>query len=379
MNIGQDPEAAEYGEADEESKYAYCSQPPRPEPVVEAGIDSDLEAIVVNRTKWVNGTILHYYFFDRPTDGENVTMSNGSVQFRPWTSDQAHKDLVRKAFGLWKALGIGLDFKEVPRREDAEIRIGFMQGDGSWSFLGRDILAHGQNERTMNFGWKLAGRPDGIDTAIHEIGHTLGLPHEHQNPNAGMVWDEERVYAELAKPPNSWPREKTHWNIIRKLAPDTVQGSSWDADSVMHYPFKAGLILRPEKYRTQALEPAGGLSERDRTWIRTFYPPIGNAALPKLKPFASQKLSIKPGEQRDFSVVPTASRNYVFSTFGVADTVMVLFEEVDGELKFVVGDDDSGEGRNSKFQLKLFTGRKYVVRIRLYSAAKSGETAVMMT
>ena len=30
MNIGQDPEAAEYGEADEESKYAYCSQPPAP-------------------------------------------------------------------------------------------------------------------------------------------------------------------------------------------------------------------------------------------------------------------------------------------------------------------------------------------------------------
>ena len=25
-------------------------------------------------------------------------------------------------------------------REDAEIRIGFMQDDGSWSYVGRDIL-----------------------------------------------------------------------------------------------------------------------------------------------------------------------------------------------------------------------------------------------
>ena len=29
------------------------------------------------------------------------------------------------------------------------------------------------------------------DTALHGIGHTLGLPHEHQNPNAGIVWDVE--------------------------------------------------------------------------------------------------------------------------------------------------------------------------------------------
>ena len=42
--------------------------------------------------------------------------------------------------------------------------------------------------------------------------------------------------------PNSWPREKTFWNIIRKIPPDSVQGSSWDPDSIMHYPFEAGLI-----------------------------------------------------------------------------------------------------------------------------------------
>ena len=53
----------------------------------------------------------------------------------------------------------------------------------------------------MNFGWDLT-QPGEIDTAIHEIGHTLGFPHEHQNPHAGIVWDEEAVYAALAQPPN---------------------------------------------------------------------------------------------------------------------------------------------------------------------------------
>jgi hypothetical protein len=68
------------------------------------------------------------------------------------------------------------------------------------------------------------------DTALHGIGHTLGLPHEHQNPNAGIVWDEETVYTSLGGPPNNWPREKTQWNILRKIEPDTVQGSYWDPD-----------------------------------------------------------------------------------------------------------------------------------------------------
>ena len=56
----------------------------------------------------------------------------------------------------------------------------------------------------MNFGWDLTplGRST---TALHEIGHTLGMPHEHQNPFAGIAWDEETVYATSAGRRTSGP------------------------------------------------------------------------------------------------------------------------------------------------------------------------------
>ena len=201
----------------------------------------------------------------------------------------------------WKRVGLGLQFTEVNSRDDAEIRVGFMQGDGAWSYIGRDIIGTGNfgpgpDERTMNFGWNIRGD---IDTPIHEIGHTLGFPHEHQNPNAGIEWNEEAVYADLAGSPNFWPRDKTFRNIIRKLDPAEVAGSQWDPDSIMHYPFKRGLIDKPEEYR-DGLEPAPGLSDRDKTWAAKWYPPL-SPEVPELKVMQSQALQLGPGEQKNFA------------------------------------------------------------------------------
>ena len=55
----------------------------------------------------------------------------------------------------------------------------------SWSYLGRDILSDRiapKHKPTMNFGWDITRD---TDAALHEIGHTLACPHEHQNPNSG--------------------------------------------------------------------------------------------------------------------------------------------------------------------------------------------------
>ncbi len=269
---------------------------------------------------------------------------------------------------------MGIDFKEVNNPSDAEVRIGFVHGEGSWSWLGRRILQEPTSARTMNFGWDLT---NSLDTAIHEIGHTLAMPHEHQNPFAGIVWDEEAVYEALAKPPNSWSRDKTYYNILRKLPDTSVSGSKWDPNSIMHYPFGPGLIKSPTRYFENGLRPDPGLSPADKRWIKKWYPRIG-PRLPELEPFESRRVSLEAGEQVQFRVDPEANRRFHFRTFGSADTVMVLFEQVDGEWRFRAGDDDSGMDYNAKFDVRLYSGRNYRLHVRLYWAGDTGDFGVIM-
>jgi hypothetical protein len=237
------------------------------------------------------------------------------------------------------------------------------------------VLGVTANQRTMSFGWDLT-TPYGHGTARHEIGHTLGLEHEHQNPFAGIVWNEEAVYASLAKPPNSWSRQKTFFNILRKLDPNEVAGSNWDPDSIMEYEFEAGLIKEPARYAT-GLTPPATISALDKQWALKWYPPLGPAAPPALTPFQSVPLSLKAGEQANFTITPPSSRSYKISTFGAADTVLVLFEQTSAGLKYLAGDDDSGSDRNAEITVKLLQGRTYVARLRLYYAGASGTTAIM--
>ena len=262
-------------------------------------------------------------------------------------------------------------------REDAEIRIGFDGADGSWSYVGRDIVDHASdpNRRTMNFGWSLT-TAYGRDTALHEIGHSLGFPHEHQNPNAGIVWNEQAVLDYFRGPPNSWDDDAIQWNILRKLPAGSVSGSRWDPDSIMHYGFGPGLIEQPEEYRINGLDPAPGLSPVDISEAKAFYPSMGRKKDPELVPLESRRLKLAPGKQANFRIRPKLTRNYTIQTFGTSDSVMVLFEDVDGTPRFVAGDDDSAYDRNARIETKLQRGKEYILRVRLYFSEEGGDMAV---
>ena len=343
-----------------------CSTSPCPKPQLAGIVMNDpnrARAIVNGRSKWANRTVLHYCMF-----------GGGSRYAVP----PAQADAIRQAFATWKAVGIGLDFKEVDELSEAEIRIGYSTADGSSaSNVGRDVLNVPLDQPTTVYGWDLTSMY-GRGTALHELGHVLGMEHEHQSPFAGIVWHEDAVYASLGGPPNNWSRENTYRNILQKLDPQDVQGSSWDPDSIMEYEFEPGLIAKPAQYDVEGLTPPGVLSATDKAWALKWYPGDDPQAPgpTELQPFQSVAADLKAGEQLDLVFRPTQSRRYTIATQGASDTLLTLFEQVGDEPRYLAADDDSGEERNASIRYKLFKGRTYFVRLRLYYPGQTGTTSV---
>ena len=351
-----------HGDHGANADVSFCHLPPVPERTFDASVSSArAELIRYNDKKWVNGTTLRYYFF---TDAGLA-------------GHASNLQLVRDGFKVWDDVGIGITFEEVEDIHDADVRIGFKRGDGAWSYVGRDVRdIPGQNERTMNFGWDLRRDRRGVDTPVHEIGHTLGFPHEHQNPFSGIVWDEEAVYRHFAGSPNNWSRDRTFHNILRKLSSRDVEGSGWDPDSIMHYSFDRDLIIEPARYRT-GLTPAPGLSETDKAEVRKFYPKAEAADIEALEPLQSAPLDLAATQQRNFVLTPDATRNYQIRAFGESDVLMVLMRRDGDRETFIAGSDDSGTPDNAAISTTLEADTEYVLRIRMFSQHGADNTAVM--
>lgn len=154
----------------------------------------------------------------------------------------------------------------------AEIRISFHADSGSWSALGTDALVQRyfpKTQPTMNFGWLRDDTDDeeASRVVLHEFGHALGAIHEHQNPQGGIVWDEEAVYKYFSGPPNFWTREQIHYNVLEKYSENILLGTTFDPESIMLYAFPTSLTKNGVATRSNTR-----LSQRDIEFIKVAYP-----------------------------------------------------------------------------------------------------------
>lgn len=154
---------------------------------------------------------------------------------------------------------------------DADVRIAFVQGNGSWSYLGTYCHQIDKALPTMNYGWLTPASSDDElrRVVLHEFGHALGLIHEHQNPQQPIQWNKPAVYRDLGGPPNNWNKATVDNNMFKKYEPGALLATDLDAKSIMLYPI-------PKAWTLDGFSAGlnGALSDQDRKLIREAYPHV---------------------------------------------------------------------------------------------------------
>lgn len=223
-----------------------------------------LAGVLLTGKKWATGRVLRVAF----VGGDSSVVSRVKPYFLAWT----------------QYANIGFEFVSDPAL--AEIRVAFVAGDGSWSYLGTDALTIPRRDPTMNFGWLT---PEESETeysrvVLHEVGHALGMPHEHQHPQGGIPWDKDAVYRYYSGRPNYWDKATIDANIFARYSESQTVFSEFDRKSIMLYAVPNELTVGDWSvgWNTQ-------LSEQDKSFIEWQYPKPNAPTAPTVETISKTK------------------------------------------------------------------------------------------
>lgn len=215
---------------------------------------------------WPQQTVIRVSFMEEPTAIERTRYSKRDLHaidpLQPLCDALSIKEAIVKTVQERIQPLVNLKFIFVDKEGD--VRITFKPEEGSWSYIGNEIVKKGvKEEPTMNFGWF------DVATVMHEFGHALSLIHEHQNPRGNQIqWDVKKVY-EWGQVTQGWDETTTYNNIILRENVEATNGSKYDPESIMLYFFPAELTLNHKGTR-QNLR----LSLNDVTYLMSTYPPL---------------------------------------------------------------------------------------------------------
>ena len=310
--------------------------------------DGRTRAISPKGKQWVNGSTIRIRFLEGSDAQRDMVM-----QFAPEWTDHANLIFV---------------FSEDPR---AEIRVTFNSNDGAWSYVGLDNMNIPLDAPTLNLGWQDQG------VILHEFGHMIGLGHEHQNPEGGIIWNEAAVIADLSGPPNYWDEATIRHNVLDKYSVDQVHGTEFDPESIMLYPF-------PDEWTQNmgSTQANDDLSELDKMFIRSeeMYPGRGTTPQETAVDLPVSQATVaaisEAGEEDLYRFVVENAGTFVVQTSGSTDVVMSLFGP-DSTTNLVGEDDDGGTGTNARISAALQPGVFYA-RVRHYNPASRGEYRIQV-
>lgn len=248
----------------------YCTQkapkplPKAPVPVAQEVIPNDhFCAAIARRPKPPRavGVIGRYW-----TPGQTL-----KIKFLNGT-DAQHKYLMDAVTEWQKSVNLKVNYVTSGA---TDMRIGFTQGQGSWSYIGLDCKGIPSTQPTMNIGWA------GLDVCLHEFGHALGMAHEQSSPKSTICWNKEAVYAALGGPPNNWDKATVDYNVFAVKSPTEAEATTFDPNSIMQYSIPAAWLCPP----SNGIQGGRVLSDLDRSFMAAKYP--GAIVPPVVQPSVS--------------------------------------------------------------------------------------------
>jgi len=192
----------------------------------------------------------------RQADGSPSPIDPIEHKIRGMSHQDAVKTVIRERFQPIS----GLRFQFV--QQGGDVLIGFVSGQGSWSMLGTESIEPAQKgQKTMNLGWMDAA------TIMHEIGHVLGMIHEHDNPKSNPIHWNLPVLYEWGQKTQGWSKEQVDENIVKRYETTQLNASTFDPDSIMLYFFPGKLTTDDKSTNINQR-----LSLTDVKWISKMYP-----------------------------------------------------------------------------------------------------------
>lgn len=137
-----------------------------------------------------------------------------------------------------------VEFRDTGGR-DGQVRIARNQGDGYWSYLGTDILQIPANEPTMNLDSFAMDTPDSEFYRVvrHEVGHTLGWPHEHLRAELVARIDPAKAKAYFLRM-DGWDAQTVEQQVLTPLDPgDLTATAGADVLSIMCYQLPGEIMV----------------------------------------------------------------------------------------------------------------------------------------
>ncbi len=207
-------------------------------------------AVIVEDATWLPHSTLNIKFLDGSSDLQDEVMQ----YINEW---QPHTGLTFKVLGRNSS-------------QTEQVRISLTGQPGQfWSYIGQQGLNVSPSSATMHLGL------DGVTGSnvterkrltLHEMGHTLGLVHEHQTSKSPIKFQTPQIYS-IFEQQFGFTKDMVDTNVIKVFEQAEVSNSEFDPNSIMLYWFPPGTVTPPEF--TNRVNNT--LSERDKAFTAEMY------------------------------------------------------------------------------------------------------------